>query len=74
MSEELFEQWRQYQEAQIKLKHINDEIFKAKSYLQCLYQLRDAARLHSYPGGFKPTMKVENVEPWEHHWIGGNDD
>ena len=24
--------------------------------------------LSSYPGGFKPTMKVENVEPWEQYW------
>jgi len=52
IDEELFEQWRQ---------HINDEIFKAKSYLQCLYQLNDAAILSSYFCGFKPTMKVENM-------------
>jgi hypothetical protein len=71
MNEELFEQWRQHQEAQIK--HINDEIYKARSYLQCLYQLRDVAMLSSYPGGFKPTMKVENAEPWEQYWQGEKD-
>ena len=62
MNEKLFEEWRQHQEAE--LEHIKAEIFKATTYLQCLYQLRDAAMLSSYPGGFKPTMKVENVK-WE---------
>jgi hypothetical protein len=58
-SQEVFEQWRKHQEAE--LEHIKAEIFKANSYLQCLYQLRDAAVLCSFPGGLRPSMEVKNM-------------
>lgn len=51
MDKELFEQWKAEREAEVE--HLNAEIFKAESYLQCLRQLKDAAILCSFPGGFK---------------------
>lgn len=54
MDKELFEQWKAEREAEVE--HLNAEIFKAESYLRCLRQLKDAAILCSFPGGFK----VEN--------------
>lgn len=50
MDEEL-EQWKAEREAEVE--HLNAEIFKTESYLRCLRQLKDAAILCSYPGGFK---------------------
>lgn len=66
-NEEAFEQWRAHQEA--GLEHIKAEIFKANSYLQCLYQLRDAAILCSFPGGMKVesrkiTIPKEEADAW----------
>lgn len=51
MDKELFEQWKAEREAEVE--HLNAEIFKAESYLRCLRQLKDAAILCSFPGGFK---------------------
>ena len=51
MDDKLFEQWKAKREAEVE--HLNAEIFKAESYLHCLRQLKDAAILCSYPGGFK---------------------
>jgi len=51
VDKELFEQWKAECEAEVE--HLNAEIFKAESYLQCLRQLKDAAIMCSFPGGFR---------------------
>ena len=56
MDEEL-ERWKAKQEAEVE--HLNAEIFKTESYLRCLRQLKDAAILCSFPGGFKVEKKNE---------------
>ena len=55
MDEEL-ERWKAEREAEVE--HLNAEIFKAESYLQCLRQLKDAAVLCSYP---RMSMRVDDV-------------
>lgn len=45
--DQLFEKWKADRAAEVE--HLNAEIFKAESYLQCLRQLKDAAVMCSYP-------------------------
>jgi hypothetical protein len=65
IDEEQFEKWKKRNEEEIE--HLNAEIFKAESYIKCLRQRKDAAILSSFPGGFRPSMKVENMVVGE--WV-----
>jgi hypothetical protein len=65
IDEKEFKQWEKRREEWIE--HLNAEIFKAESYIKCLRQRKDAAILSSFPGGFRPSMEVENMVVGE--WV-----
>ena len=60
-----FEKWKKHNEEEIE--QLTAEILECENHLKVLRQRRDAAILSSFPGGFKPSVEVENMVVGE--WV-----
>ena len=65
IDEEKFEQWKKRNEEEIE--QLTAEILECENHLKVLRLRRDAAILSSFPGGFKPSVELENMVVGE--WV-----